>query len=259
MPDESAPGFSSRVAEDFGPLGVDPGRRPATRKAPPADVPAMWMDQTPAGRRVEIRGWTADNIAPSGLQGPATGQASRDVVRSDHRETAASSDLPVRLTHPAVLWPDAGVTKQGSRIHAEIWKMDLPHIVDRPRAGCAAGRHRWRFFFRSMHGGSGAHASAPKTRRRKEILTIKIWRPALVVQASVLEIHVWGAKLDNVENRRHHLPTSTPMRRSLAPPSSMRPRGARPPEEGGARQSVKTRRQGPPRLRTTKLMPAGRR
>ena len=45
-----------------------------------------------------------------------------------------AAELPVALTHPdRVLWPAAGITKQGlAEFYAELWPWISPHIVNRP-------------------------------------------------------------------------------------------------------------------------------
>jgi bifunctional non-homologous end joining protein LigD len=202
-------GFSSRVAEDLWhkleAIRVD---GPPLEKAPPAEVrrnvrwtkPALVAD-------VEIRGWTADHIARHAVfKGLRQDKPASDVVpERASTKTAAAFISPVRLTHPdRVLWPDVGVTKQGlAEFYAEIWKWIAPYVVDRPLAlvRCPGGVDAGCFFQKHAWAGSGAHIIRSRDPDGgEEILTIKDLEGLIsLVQASVLEIHVWGAKLGSIE------------------------------------------------------------
>ena len=202
-------GFSSRVAEDLWrrleAIRVD---GPALEQPPPADVRrnVRWTKPSLVAD-VEIRGWTADNIARHAVfKGLRQDKPAADVVREASTTKAAPAPvLPVRLTHPdRVLWPDAGVTKQGlAEFYAEIWKWISPHVVDRPLAlvRCPGGVDAGCFFQKHAWAGSGEHVLRSRDPEDgEEILTIHDLKGLLsLVQASVLEIHVWGAKLANIE------------------------------------------------------------
>ena len=113
--------------------------------------------------------------------------------------------MPVRLTHPdRVLWPDVGITKQGlAEFYAEIWPWTRPGVVDRPLAllRCPGGMAEACFFQKHAWTGipdSIIRASDPDG--GEELLVIRNLEGLLALtQASVLEIHVWGAKLDDIE------------------------------------------------------------
>ena len=111
----------------------------------------------------------------------------------------------MKLTHPdRVLWPDVGVTKQGlADFYAEIWPWIAPHVVDRPLAlvRCPGGVEESCFFQKHAWAGISEHIiRARDPDGGEELLAIKDVEGLLsLVQASVLEIHVWGAKLDNIE------------------------------------------------------------
>ena len=129
---------------------------------------------------VELRGWTADGIvAPRRVQGAAPGQGGRR--RGPAPKTAPGREgarrapaLPVTLTHPdRVLWPDAGVTKQGlAEFYAEIWPWISPHVVNRPLAlvRCPGGVDETCFFQKHAWAGISEQRrrarATPRTARR---------------------------------------------------------------------------------------------
>jgi bifunctional non-homologous end joining protein LigD len=202
-------GFTSRVAEDLwrrlDSIRVD---SPPLETAPPAEVrrnvrwtrPQLVVD-------VEIRGWTADNIARHAVfKGLRQDKPAAEVVQErSTMKNAAVSALPVRLTHPdRVLWPDVGVTKQGlAEFYAEIWEWIAPHVVDRPLAlvRCPGGVDAGCFFQKHAWAGAGEHILRSRDPEDgEEILTIGSLEGLLsLVQASVLEVHVWGARLADIE------------------------------------------------------------
>ena len=202
-------GFSNKVAEDLW------RRLEAMRiHAPPLDAalppdsrrnvrwvkPALVAD-------VEIRGWTADGIARHAVfKGLRQDKEPADVVREAPAVKAKTAPaLPLKLTHPdRVLWPDAGVTKEGlADFYAEIWPWISPYVVHRPLAlvRCPGGVEQKCFF--QKHAWAGIHKQVIRARDPEdgeELLAIKDVEGLLsLVQASVLEIHVWGSKLDNLD------------------------------------------------------------
>ena len=103
-----------------------------------------------------------------------------------------------------MFWPEAGVTKQGlADFYAEMWPWIGPHVIDRPLAlvRCPGGVEAGCFFQKHAWAGISDHV----IRRHdpedgEEILAVKdVEGLVSLAQASVLEIHVWGAKLGNIE------------------------------------------------------------
>jgi bifunctional non-homologous end joining protein LigD len=130
-----------------------------------------------------------------------------DVIETKRAgKSKTAPPLPVALTHPdRVLWPAVGVTKQGlAEFYAEIWPWIGPHIVNRPLAlvRCPGGVDETCFFQKHAWAGiSEAVARSREPEDNEEILTISNLEGLLsLVQASVLEIHVWGATLDDIEH-----------------------------------------------------------
>src|SRR5262249_44386933 len=117
----------------------------------------------------------------------------------------AAPTMPVTLTHPdRVLWPSVGVTKQGlAEFYAEIWPQIAPHIANRPLSlvRCPGGVDEGCFF--QKHAWAGIGETVLRSRdpeNGEEILAVKDLEGLLsLVQASVLEIHVWGAAFDDTD------------------------------------------------------------
>jgi bifunctional non-homologous end joining protein LigD len=121
---------------------------------------------------------------------------------------ASPSQLPVKLTHPdRVLYPDSGLTKLGlANYYAQIAKWILPHLVDRPLSlvRCPDGQAAGKCFFQK-HVGAGMPKSLGRVTIEEkngpvEYVYVKDSEGLLaLVQMSVLEIHPWGARRDNIE------------------------------------------------------------
>lgn len=119
------------------------------------------------------------------------------------------SQLPVTLTHPErVLFPDTGLTKLGmANYYVEIAKWILPHIIDRPLSlvRCPEGQAAGKCFFQK-HAGAGTPKSlgrVPIKERDGSVEYVFVHDIAgllSLVQMSVLEIHPWGSRRDNVEH-----------------------------------------------------------
>jgi bifunctional non-homologous end joining protein LigD len=156
---------------------------------------------------IEMRGWTADGILRHAVfKGLRLDKQAADAAPEKPAVTAkGAATLPLPLTHPdRVLWPDVGVTKQGlAEFYTEIWPAIAPHVVDRPLAlvRCPGGVEEGCFFQKHAWAGIGEHiARSRDPDGGEELLTIKTLEGLIaLVQASVLEIHVWGAKLGSIE------------------------------------------------------------
>ena len=202
-------GYSSAIAEDL-------WRRlePLRVAAPPLQAPphpdvrrnVRWVKPALVAE-VEFRGWTTDGIVRHAVfKGLRPEKDTADVVRPKPAAKGKSApSLPVALTHPdRVLWPSAGVTKEGlAEFYAEIWPWIGPHVANRPLAlvRCPGGVDETCFF--QKHAWAGISEYVTRSRDPEdgeEILTINSLEGLLsLVQSSVLEIHVWGATLDDIE------------------------------------------------------------
>jgi bifunctional non-homologous end joining protein LigD len=202
-------GYSSALAEDLW-RRLEPLRiaTPPLDQPPPADVRRNVRWVRPAlVAEVEFRGWTADGIVRhSVFKGLRPEKDTADMVRPKPAPRAKKApDLPVALTHPdRVFWPAAGVTKQGlAEFYAEIWPWIGPYVANRPLAlvRCPGGVDETCFFQKHAWAGISEHVTRSRDPEDgEEVLAIDSVEGLLsLVQSSVLEIHVWGATLDDIE------------------------------------------------------------
>jgi bifunctional non-homologous end joining protein LigD len=113
--------------------------------------------------------------------------------------------MSVTLTSPdKLLWPEAGVTKQGLLEHYEkVWPRMEPFVVNRPLSLVRApdGVEGQRFF--QKHASKGMHDAIIRTKDPEdgeELLSIRDFDGlAALVQFGVVEVHVWGSTLDAIE------------------------------------------------------------
>jgi bifunctional non-homologous end joining protein LigD len=114
----------------------------------------------------------------------------------------------VKLTHPErVLFPDSGLTKLGlANYYAQIAEWILPELADRPLSlvRCPDGQAAGKCFFQK-HTSVGTPKSLGRVTIEEkngpgEYVYVQDAEGLIaLVQMSVLEIHPWGAKRDNVE------------------------------------------------------------
>jgi DNA ligase D-like protein (predicted polymerase) len=112
----------------------------------------------------------------------------------------------VRLSHPdRVLWPEAGITKQGLADHyTSVWPFMERHVTGRPLAlvRCPAGISQGCFFQKHEWNGMDAHVKRIADPHDKEkIVGIEDLDGLIaLVQASVLEIHPWGVRFEDLDH-----------------------------------------------------------
>ena len=112
----------------------------------------------------------------------------------------------VKLSRPdRIYWPDVGITKQQLADYYElVWERIAPHLVNRPLAllRCPEGVEAECFF--QKHAAAGlvsAQIHRMKDSYGEELLSIADRAGLLtLVQAGVLEIHVWGSTIEDVEH-----------------------------------------------------------
>lgn len=167
----------------------------------PADV--VREIPTPAGK-IEAPSRGSSREPPPAAPAEKTRQASKPEPLPQKLLDELAS---VRLTHPEkMLYPDAGLTKLDLvRYYVQIADWILPHVAGRPLSlvRCPDGVQGSQFF--QKHAGH----ETPKTIDRvpieeggekAETLYIRDLKGlASLVQVSVLEIHVWQARVDNPE------------------------------------------------------------
>ncbi|MGZ8309542.1 MAG: DNA ligase D, partial [Rhodoplanes sp.] len=158
-------------------------------------APAEVVRETPAVTATAAAGRRAKD-PPAGAAKPRQGRAIP--------ATANPTGLNIRFTNPErVYWPDIGLTKQAlADYYRAIWEWIAPHVVRRPLAllRCPNGVGSQCFMQK--------HAHATFDRRRilalnddgEEIIAIKNLEGLLaLVQAGVLEVHVWGSTIDHID------------------------------------------------------------
>jgi bifunctional non-homologous end joining protein LigD len=228
----SGTGYTTQVARDLWkklqPLRRDTpafGKLPDEERGRGRDGKGIWVEPKLVAE-VEFTGFTAQgHVRHAAFKGLREDKPAREVVQETpmptkataKKKSAAKSAKPpaaqpksdngaVKLTHAdRVYWPDAEVTKQQlADYYASIWHHIAPHLVDRPLAllRCPGGINEECFF--QKHSGAGLvspHIQRMKDSHGEELLSISNLDGLLtLVQAGVLEIHVWGSTTDDVEH-----------------------------------------------------------
>jgi bifunctional non-homologous end joining protein LigD len=185
--------------------------------------------------QVEFRGWTADrhlrHAAFKGLredkpatevqlempqEAPAkTAKVKKSAPEKKASTTAVKSSKSgsielegVKLTHPdRILWEGQGITKLGlAEYYIEVSDYILPHIVDRPLAlvRCPNGSEGECFFQKHSFAGLTDAVEIAKIAEKDgeaEAIVVHDLRGLInLVQTNVLEIHPWGARIDDLEH-----------------------------------------------------------
>lgn len=156
---------------------------------------------------VEFRGWTGGGaLRHPVFKGLREDKAAKDVGREDvRRERKAAPRHSVVLTHPdRLLWPDAGVTKQGlADFYADIWDRIRPHVTGRllSLVRCPEGIAGSCFF--QKHAWRGLSDAVERVRlpgdAEDQLAIADLDGLIALVQAGVLEIHPWGSRVEDVE------------------------------------------------------------
>ena len=137
----------------------------------------------------------------------ATGRGKNAKAKSPGRTGTKPADKgAVKLTHPdRIYWTDAKITKQRlAEYYTSVWDDIAPHLVRRPLAlvRCPEGVTGECFF--QKHAAAGLisdHIKRHKDSHGEELIYIDDLDGLLtLVQAGVLEIHVWGSTIDDVEH-----------------------------------------------------------
>jgi len=222
----SGTGYTAEVARDLY-KKLQPLRRdtPAFGKVPEEERARKprWVEPTLTAE-VTFAGFTAQgHVRHAAFKGLREDKPAQEIVRetpmpakkSVARKTAkrpsarakpANDESAVTLTHAdRVYWPNVEVTKQQlADYYTTVWDHMAPHLVDRPLAllRCPGGITEQCFF--QKHAGAGLvsdHIHRMKDAHGEELLSVSDLDGLLtLVQAGVLEIHVWGSTIDDVEH-----------------------------------------------------------
>jgi bifunctional non-homologous end joining protein LigD len=116
-----------------------------------------------------------------------------------------NTDTTAKLTHPEkLLWPDEKVSKQDLLDHyALVWPRMKQFVVERPLALVRApdGVDGQRFFQKHASPGMSEHIFKSKDPEdNEEILFVRDFDGiAALVQIGVVEIHIWGCKVEEID------------------------------------------------------------
>jgi bifunctional non-homologous end joining protein LigD len=192
---------------------LDAIARPTSPFAPFPDVPPRthWVEPTLVAS-VRFTNWTRDGrMRHPTFEGMREDKPASEVQRERPRKRAApakrAADVEqvagVRLTHPdRALWPEVGVTKlELARFYETIADWILPHVADRPLAIVRGPRGHTGTTFFQKHRADGLPDGIGSVAVDDEQHVCVAALPGLVglVQIDVLEIHVWGSKVDDIE------------------------------------------------------------
>jgi bifunctional non-homologous end joining protein LigD len=171
---------------------------------------------------VEYRTWTADGLLrQAAFKGLREDKPADEIVREDApaadpeptetpkrakkaRAPAAPATSVVLSNADKVLWPDRGLTKEGLLAHyGAVWERMEPLVVRRPlslvRAPDGISRHS--FFQKHASPGMGKAIRTVKPKGETDaLLYVEDFDGiAALVQMGVVEIHVWGSTIDDLE------------------------------------------------------------
>ncbi|HYC26377.1 MAG TPA: DNA ligase D, partial [Roseiarcus sp.] len=179
---------------------------PLQKKPPPeAEIGVRWVVPRLIAQ-VDYHAWPGDGlIRHASFRGMRDDKEPSEIVREDPNPSRrAGPSRRLELTHPErMLWPAEGVTKQGlAEFYLDNAKWIMPHLAGRPLSlvRCPGGVAEKCFF--AKHGWAGLSEAVRR-------VSVGMDQPALVVddidgllalvQGNVLEIHPWGAALDDLE------------------------------------------------------------
>jgi bifunctional non-homologous end joining protein LigD len=184
--------------------------KPALHKALPAGTEkgVVWTEPRLVCE-VEFRDWTHDGlIRQASFKGLREDKPAQDIGLEMPQKRAKTSGKKVAsgitLTHPErILWPQAGVTKQGlSDYYADIADWILPHVAGRVLSllRSPSGVDQKGFFAKHPWAGLSDVVQRVDVGEKEPMLVLDDLTGLMsLVQAGVVEIHPWGSRADNME------------------------------------------------------------
>ncbi|WP_283180013.1 DNA ligase D [Gemmobacter sp. 24YEA27] len=160
---------------------------------------------------VEFRAWTADghlrHASFRGLREDKPASEIRSEAATAVAKPAKAAPRPnFKLTHPdRIYWPDEGITKEGlADYYTQVWRQIAPFVVNRPLAllRCPEGISGQSFF--QKHAWKGMNSNILLVEDPKDpgdpLISIDSLDGLIgLVQSAALEIHPWGASLEDSE------------------------------------------------------------
>ncbi|CAL8971475.1 Multifunctional non-homologous end joining protein LigD [Rhodoplanes sp. P11] len=179
--------------------GGPPPPRPPPRPPPPPPPPPPHRHISPPH---EISAPHPDPL-PAGGERESRGRAAGTSGKRESGGRAASAGAP-KLTNPQrVYWPDLDITKQDLvDYYATVWDWMAPHVVRRPLAllRCPSGVGSECFVQKHAHATFDRSRILAVDDGGEELIAIdSLDGLAALVQAGVLEVHVWGSTIDRVD------------------------------------------------------------
>jgi bifunctional non-homologous end joining protein LigD len=205
------------------------GKLPDEERGRGSGGKAIWVEPKLVGQ-FQSRGFTAQgHIRHAAFKGLREDKSANEVVRevpmattkakqsapkvskaAAKRNSAKSAARPaetgtVKFTHPdRIYWTDVEITKQQlAEYYTSVWDHIAPHLLRRPLAlvRCPEGVGGECFF--QKHAAAGLISDRIKRQKDshgEELIYVDDLDGLLtLVQAGVLEIHVWGSIIDRVE------------------------------------------------------------
>ena len=171
---------------------------------------AIWVKPTLVAE-VEFRTWTdAGVLRQAAFQGLREDKPAYEVKKEMPEEPSSKPKAPARKTTVSLtnasklLWPDAKISKQDLlTYYGAVWPRMEAFVVERPLSLLRApdGIGGQRFF--QKHASPGMHETISTMRDaedHEELLYIRNFDGmAALVQLGVVEVHIWGAKIDAIE------------------------------------------------------------
>jgi bifunctional non-homologous end joining protein LigD len=132
-------------------------------------------------------------------------KAARVPARATAKKSTNLEVGAVRFSHPdRIYWTDVAITKQQlAAYYGSVWDEMTPHVIERPLAlvRCPEGVGNHCFFQKHAAGGlTDPRIHRVRDKKGEELIFIEDLDGLLaLVQAGVLEIHVWGSTIGDIE------------------------------------------------------------
>jgi bifunctional non-homologous end joining protein LigD len=205
-------GFSAEIAVTMRRLldAIRAPQPPAFRDKPSREASkgVIWVKPKLVAE-IQYRGWGSEGLLrQASFKGLREDKPAEEIVLEKQPTARARSIIVraggVRLTHPErILWPDPGVTKQGlADFYCDIERWILPHVTGRVLSAvrCPSGADKQCFYARHAWAGLTDHVRLVDVGESEPMFAIEDLKGLLaLVQASVLEIHPWGSRIDRLE------------------------------------------------------------